>query len=470
MKTAMRVLWAAAVMAWAGSAPGEVIATARSPEGAFTEFRVVLDAEGAPRAVANFMGLVDGSRAWVDPETGEVRGGGEADSFYDGTVFHGVTDGIQLRGGLRGVEGSNGGVEYTGGPGYTIVGKTNEARTAFGGGALALVEGYGPHSGGSEIVFLLTNSMVTWTVFGNVAAGDEDGLASLVARVESEGATEVRWEVDTASATEAELAALETGRGELPEAAWVEARQTVAGMIWPLPGTGWLKTSTCTNLTEGEWSVGEYWDENGARNAGWGAFGLGGGTGFALERFAGVRYPLLAKSELAGQWKMSCEHTGVQIDYWFDFSGKTGRWEQVESGVVTDRGTFTGLSVQRLTGNSFGVAFTLGSGFGTIWSWYYLGFAGESERTGRFMSEQLDVVGNYSSDWGLFTLAEGWEEAEGSEKAKWASGSRRRAIGQGGSFGVGTADGGGGRRDLVPEVLGRGGTFWTRKGKSVGGR
>ena len=392
-------------------AHADVVATARSPEGAFPEFRVVLDAVGEPVAVANFMGLVDGSQRWLDPETGVVRGGAE-DAFYDGMVFHALEDGFVLRGGLRGVEGEGGETEYTGGPGYTVIGKTNEVRTPFGWGALALREGFGPHSGGSEIAFLLAEDLVTWTVFGKVKEGDKAGLSALAERVESGGAQEVRWEVDTSGATAEELAALDEGRAALPDARWVEVQSGAGGLTWHLPGTGWLKTETCTDL-QGEWSTLDLWDEAGERDVGWKAFGLDGMMGFAWERFAAVKYPRLARSVLAGKWRVWTEHTGKRIEYEFDFAGRTGVWVQVGGGVTNDWGALSGLSVQRLTGNSFGVMFTLGSGLQTIWTWYYLGLAGEAERGGRVWMEQLDVLGRYSSDWGMYGMAEGWSEGGG---------------------------------------------------------
>lgn len=422
MKRTGMVLGTAVAIAWAlpTVALAEVVAAARSPKGEFPEFRVLLDAVGQPRAVANFMGLADGSQAWVDAATGEVRGGSE-DAFYKGMAFDTVGEGY-VSGGLMGGTQAEGEVPYAGGPGYTIAGKTNEVRTAFGWGALALVEGYGPHSGGSEIALLLTNSMVAWTVFGKVKAGDEAGLEELAARVAASGPTEVEWTVDASGATEMELSALETAKTALPVPQRVEALQTAGRIQWPVPGKSHQKTSATTDLME-SWAEREWWDEGDARMAGWEWFGLDGGTGFTKGSFTGVRYPMLAKSELAGKWRVTFEHTGQRIRYWFDFGAGTGHWEQEQDGETTDSGALASLSVQRLTGNSFGVAFTLGSGFGTIWTFYYLGFAGESEREGRFWSEQINTVGYYTSDWGMFGMEEGWGE-EGTETRDHESGAR----------------------------------------------
>lgn len=49
----------------------------------------------APLAVANFLGLAEGTLPWTDPETGEqvLR------PLYDGSIFHRVIDGFMIQGG-----------------------------------------------------------------------------------------------------------------------------------------------------------------------------------------------------------------------------------------------------------------------------------------------------------------------------------------------------------------------------------
>ncbi|MFD0529253.1 peptidylprolyl isomerase [Kitasatospora arboriphila] len=63
----------------------------------------------APRTVANFVELAEGTREWVDPESGEKV----ARPLYDGTVFHRVIDGFMIQGGDPLGDG-------TGGPGYAF--------------------------------------------------------------------------------------------------------------------------------------------------------------------------------------------------------------------------------------------------------------------------------------------------------------------------------------------------------------
>ena len=52
----------------------------------------------APLAVANFIALAEGTKDWVDPNTGEKMHGKH---FYDGTTFHRVIPGFMIQGGDR---------------------------------------------------------------------------------------------------------------------------------------------------------------------------------------------------------------------------------------------------------------------------------------------------------------------------------------------------------------------------------
>jgi peptidyl-prolyl cis-trans isomerase A (cyclophilin A) len=52
----------------------------------------------APKTVASFVGLADGSRPWTDPATHEKVTG---KSFYNGTTFHRVIPGFMVQGGDR---------------------------------------------------------------------------------------------------------------------------------------------------------------------------------------------------------------------------------------------------------------------------------------------------------------------------------------------------------------------------------
>src|SRR2546426_12698186 len=61
-------------------------------EGTFTVR--LFDAE-APRTVANFVGLAEGTKEWTDP-----RGGGKVKQpYYNGTGVHRVIEGFMIQGG-----------------------------------------------------------------------------------------------------------------------------------------------------------------------------------------------------------------------------------------------------------------------------------------------------------------------------------------------------------------------------------
>jgi peptidyl-prolyl cis-trans isomerase A (cyclophilin A) len=73
-----------------------------------------LFADEAPKTVANFMGLADGSKAFTDPATGQqvMR------PFYDGLIFHRVIDDFMIQGGSPTGEGD-------GTPGYEFADEIN---------------------------------------------------------------------------------------------------------------------------------------------------------------------------------------------------------------------------------------------------------------------------------------------------------------------------------------------------------
>lgn len=73
--------------------------------GAFT---VELDAVEAPRTVANFVSLAEGTRPWVDSLTGAVKVG---TPYYDGVIYHRVIAGFMSQTGSRNGQGTDG-------PGY----------------------------------------------------------------------------------------------------------------------------------------------------------------------------------------------------------------------------------------------------------------------------------------------------------------------------------------------------------------
>jgi peptidyl-prolyl cis-trans isomerase A (cyclophilin A) len=71
------------------------------------DIRMQLFPHHAPKTVANFVELAEGTREWDDPQTGRKR----TDPFYAGLGFHRVITGFMIQGGCPIGNG-------TGGPGY----------------------------------------------------------------------------------------------------------------------------------------------------------------------------------------------------------------------------------------------------------------------------------------------------------------------------------------------------------------
>jgi peptidyl-prolyl cis-trans isomerase A (cyclophilin A) len=118
----------------------------------------------APKTVANFVELAEGTREWTDPRSGEKS----AAPLYDGTVFHRVISGFMIQGGDPLGTG-------TGGPGYQFADEFHPDQH-FDRPYLLAMANAGPGTNGSQ--FFITVAPTTWlnrkhTIFGEVvdAAG-----------------------------------------------------------------------------------------------------------------------------------------------------------------------------------------------------------------------------------------------------------------------------------------------------------
>jgi len=124
-------------------------------------FTCRLDYVEAPLTCANFAGLADGSKSWIDPQDGRVRN----DPFYDGLIFHRVIKNFMIQGGDPLGTG-------TGGPGYSFpdqFGSLTHSKT----GMLSMANS-GEDTNGSQ--FFITLEPTTWldgkhVVFGKVVDG-----------------------------------------------------------------------------------------------------------------------------------------------------------------------------------------------------------------------------------------------------------------------------------------------------------
>src|ERR1700723_2504457 len=115
----------------------------------------------APKTVANFVGLAEGTKEFTDERTGKK----EKKNYYDGLTFHRVIPDFMIQGGCPKGTG-------TGGPGYTFEDEINPHKIVR--GALAMANA-GPNTNGSQF-FIVTTDAAPWldgkhTVFGRVTAG-----------------------------------------------------------------------------------------------------------------------------------------------------------------------------------------------------------------------------------------------------------------------------------------------------------
>jgi peptidyl-prolyl cis-trans isomerase A (cyclophilin A) len=126
------------------------------------DFKVRLYDDKAPKTVANFVGLAEGTQEWTDPKTRQQV----KRPFYDGLIFHRVIDGFMLQGGCPMGSG-------VGGPGYQFADEFGEGLKHDRPGLLSMANA-GPHTNGSQ--FFVTLVPTPWldnkhAIFGEVVEG-----------------------------------------------------------------------------------------------------------------------------------------------------------------------------------------------------------------------------------------------------------------------------------------------------------
>jgi peptidyl-prolyl cis-trans isomerase A (cyclophilin A) len=139
---------------------------------------VKLLADRAPKTVANFVGLANGTKEWTHPRTGQVM----KTPLYDNTIFHRVIPNFMIQGGDPIGNG-------TGSPGYRFEDEVHPD-DMFKPGLLAMANS-GPNSNGSQ--FFITEVATTHlngkhTIFGEVVCGFD--LVAKIARA-GNGATKL---------------------------------------------------------------------------------------------------------------------------------------------------------------------------------------------------------------------------------------------------------------------------------------
>lgn len=138
------------------------------------DIRVNLFGNHAPKTVANFVGLADGSREWTHPSSGATMN----TPLYDGVIFHRIIPEFMIQGG------DPLGMGY-GGPGYQFEDEIHPQLTFAQPFVLAMANA-GPGTNGSQ--FFITTAPTPWlqarhTIFGEVADDESRAVVSAIEAV-----------------------------------------------------------------------------------------------------------------------------------------------------------------------------------------------------------------------------------------------------------------------------------------------
>jgi len=140
------------------------------------DIRIELFPNHAPKTVANFVELAEGTRAWRDPSTGAER----KDPFYDGLTFHRVISGFMIQGGCPIGNG-------TGGPGYDFDDEIHPELAFTKPHLLAMANAgtrMGKGTNGSQFFVTVVNTphlQGKHTIFGEVADGASRAVVDAIA-------------------------------------------------------------------------------------------------------------------------------------------------------------------------------------------------------------------------------------------------------------------------------------------------
>ncbi len=139
------------------------------------DIRINLFPDHAPKTVANFVGLAEGSQKYSEPN---ARGGTNG-PFYNGSIFHRVIDGFMIQGGDPTGTGR-------GGPGYQFA--DEPVKGAYEIGSIAMANS-GPNTNGSQFFICqgpqCTSLPKSYNLFGKVVEGMD--VVNKIADVQTTG-------------------------------------------------------------------------------------------------------------------------------------------------------------------------------------------------------------------------------------------------------------------------------------------
>ncbi len=156
------------------------------------DIRITLFDNHAPKTVANFIGLADGSKQWTDPRTGKPGQG----ALYSDVIFHRVIDGFMIQGGDPTGTGR-------GGPGYRFADEFHP-ELVFDRPYLLAMANAGPGTNGSQFFITVTKTPHLnrrHTIFGEVADQPSRDVVDAIATAPTDRSDRPKSDVVISSVT-----------------------------------------------------------------------------------------------------------------------------------------------------------------------------------------------------------------------------------------------------------------------------